>query len=100
MRPPGHPRSLECRDRERRSETRPRPGQYLGERPMPRPPHLTRREFVRTGTAIAAAAVLDGPVIHVARRAAGAGPSFQRALPIPPVLAPVRRDATTDYYEI
>ncbi|MGE5802496.1 MAG: multicopper oxidase family protein [Gemmatimonadota bacterium] len=67
---------------------------------MPRPPQLTRREFVRTATAIAAGAALDGPGIRAARSPANARPRFQRPLPIPPVLAPVRRDATTDYYDV
>ena len=38
-----------------------------------------------------------GPIQAESRRSA---PEFRVALPIPPVLAPVRVDATTDYYEI
>jgi spore coat protein A, manganese oxidase len=65
---------------------------------------LSRRQFVKLGVLGGAAALPLG----AAARAASAGqvpagpviPSFARDLTIPPVLQPVRRDATTDYYRM
>src|SRR6266511_1756251 len=41
-----------------------------------------------------------GIALQAADEAPAAGPRFAVTLPIPPVLAPVRQDETTDYYEV
>lgn len=66
---------------------------------------LTRRQFVKLGVLGGAAALLPAvPAVAVARKnAAPAGPvipSFAQPLTIPPVLQPVRSDASTDYYQM
>lgn len=66
---------------------------------MPRPTLLSRREFVHVSTAIAAAAAFDRHGLSTDGVAHG-GVRFERALPIPEILTPVRRDTTTDYYDI
>ena len=59
---------------------------------------ITRREILYLGAGLAAFAapslLSNGPVRSPLT------PRFQRSLPIPPVLKPVRTDSTTDYYEI
>lgn len=64
---------------------------------MPTPRPLTRRRFLGDSTATALAlSVSDGmPRTLRTHRAL-----FQHQLPIPPVLAPTRRDADADYYDI
>jgi spore coat protein A len=64
---------------------------------------ITRREALKLGAIAGGLLVL--PIALQRRGYAGdAGspkpPLFTRQLPIPPVLSPVRSDATTDYYEI
>jgi FtsP/CotA-like multicopper oxidase with cupredoxin domain len=67
--------------------------------------HFTRREALKLG-ALGAGVVLLPPAFRSARaRAAVAHASprkapFQADLPIPPILQPVSRDETTDFYEI
>jgi spore coat protein A len=70
---------------------------------------MNRRTLLRAGGAlVAAGAVAPFAPRLLAEGQAGAllpstaplPPAFQVPLPIPPVLAPVRTDATTDYYEI
>lgn len=58
---------------------------------------MSRREFLYLGGALAAGCAAprtlkDHPDHSISR--------FQVSLPVPPVLAPVRADSTTDYYEI
>jgi hypothetical protein len=56
----------------------------------------SRRQFLAAGSAalvpLTSSRILASSHPHAAR--------FRLALPIPEVLSPVRRDATTDYYEI
>jgi spore coat protein A len=57
----------------------------------------TRREFMALG----GSALLAGSALrNAAVRAEMISPRFQVSLPIPPVLDPVRVDATTDYYKL
>jgi spore coat protein A len=57
----------------------------------------TRREFIALGgSALLAGAALQNAAGGVER----VPPRFQVSLPIPPILDPVRVDATTDYYEL
>jgi FtsP/CotA-like multicopper oxidase with cupredoxin domain len=58
---------------------------------------LSRRQFLARGAAALLPWAARGPIQAQSRRSA---PEFRVALPIPPVLAPVRVDATTDYYAI
>ena len=60
---------------------------------------ISRREFVSLSAGVVAGAALaratsghDSPTHPI--------PHFDVALPMPRVLQPIRRDATTDYYEI
>ena len=60
---------------------------------------ISRREFVAlTGGVIAGAALTGATSRHGPRHQPI--PRFAVPLPIPPVLEPIRTDATTDYYEI
>lgn len=62
---------------------------------------LTRRKLLKFGLLGGAALLL--PMGEFVPRATAASPKttpFQVPLPIPPVLAPARTDATTDYYEV
>src|SRR5919199_4255068 len=67
--------------------------------------HVTRREALKLG-ALGAGTLLLPPALRSATaRAAVAHASprkkpFEADLPIPPILQPVRQDATTDFYEI
>src|SRR5215470_18746939 len=54
---------------------------------------MNRREFVALSSA-----ALIGAAQH--RHQPSAPAEFETELPIPPVLAPVKSDATTDYYEM
>ena len=56
---------------------------------------LDRRELLMRGSAALFHLAISRPV-----RADDAIPLFGCQLPIPPVLRPVRRDSTADYYEI
>src|SRR2546423_4542366 len=67
--------------------------------------HFTRREALKFGTLGAGVLLLPSALRSGTARAAVAHASprkkpFEADLPIPPVLQPVRRDATTDFYEI
>ncbi|HEY9780369.1 MAG TPA: multicopper oxidase domain-containing protein [Leptolyngbyaceae cyanobacterium] len=64
---------------------------------------ITRREALKLGALAGGSLLL--PITFQRRSHAGTAGSpqptpFQIQLPIPPVLSPVRSDATTDYYEI
>ena len=60
---------------------------------------ISRREFVAlTGGAVAGTALTGATSRHDAP--GRPSPRFEVPLPIPRVLEPIRRDATTDYYEI
>ena len=62
-------------------------------------PRLSRRELLALGgTAMLAATAVPSAI--EAQRGRLVPPKFRVALPIPDVLSPVLRDATTDYYEI
>jgi FtsP/CotA-like multicopper oxidase with cupredoxin domain len=70
---------------------------------------VKRRTLLRAGGAIAAAGaaapfaprlLAEGQPGTLLASAAPLPPAFQARLPVPPVLAPVRTDATADYYEI
>jgi FtsP/CotA-like multicopper oxidase with cupredoxin domain len=67
--------------------------------------YLTRREALKLG-ALGTGVLLLPPALRSATARAAvahAGPHkapFQADLPIPPILQPVRRDATTDFYQI
>jgi spore coat protein A len=67
--------------------------------------HFTRREALKLG-ALGAGAVLLPPAFRSARARAAVAhanprkPPFQADLPIPPILQPARRDATTDFYQV
>ncbi|HEY8746056.1 MAG TPA: multicopper oxidase domain-containing protein, partial [Chloroflexota bacterium] len=66
---------------------------------------MHRRQFMKLGLLGGAAALLPvAPAIAASRKnATPAGPvipSFAQPLTIPPVLQPVRSDATTDYYQM
>ncbi|OLB64413.1 MAG: copper oxidase [Actinobacteria bacterium 13_2_20CM_2_72_6] len=73
-------------------------------------PRISRRGVLSLAAGVVTAAGVGGPLLTGWRGATSAGallPSrvplprpFQRPLPVPPVLAPVRTDATTDYYEV
>ena len=67
--------------------------------------HFTRREALKLGALGAGVLLLPAALRSGTARAAVAHASprkkpFQVDLPIPPILQPVRRDATTDFYEI
>ena len=67
--------------------------------------HFTRREALKLGALGAGTLLLPAALRSGTARAAVAHASprkkpFQADLPIPPILQPVRRDATTDFYEI
>jgi spore coat protein A, manganese oxidase len=59
---------------------------------------ITRREVMYMGAGLLAASA--APSLLAKREMHGPVQRFERPLPIPPVLAPVRSDDTMDYYEI
>jgi FtsP/CotA-like multicopper oxidase with cupredoxin domain len=61
---------------------------------------LTRRQFLGMGAIGGVAAVLPWERALTAFAAGVTTPQFAVALSVPPVLAPTRTDATTDYYSI
>src|SRR5688572_21364896 len=62
---------------------------------------LRRRELLKLGALGGSAALLGWrlPSVPLPARASGAAP-FSIPLPIPPILQPVRSDASGDYYEL
>ena len=64
---------------------------------------ITRRQALRLGTLAGASLLLPIGLQRIGYASTAGSPQptpFQVPLPIPPVLSPVRSDATTDYYEI
>ncbi len=64
---------------------------------------VSRRTLLKRATALGAltvAGTIGDVVVRSATAASPAVAKFSVVLPIPPVLAPVRTDKTTDYYEI
>jgi spore coat protein A, manganese oxidase len=60
---------------------------------------IARREILYLGAGLAAVSATP-PLVSTGEARASATQRFQRPLPIPRVLKPVRTDSTTDYYEM
>jgi spore coat protein A, manganese oxidase len=60
---------------------------------------ITRREILYLGTGLAAVSATPS-LLATSEVRAPVIQRFQRPLPIPPILTPVRTDSTTDYYEM
>lgn len=60
---------------------------------------ITRRDILYLGTGLLAASAMRG-MLRGGEEPGRESKRFARTLPIPPVLKPVRTDATTDYYQV